>query len=248
MPSDIEPTHALFAGLERKKRCLQGVAMMLVDDSRAVSEAIRLMAVKSGARIRRADCLASAKRHLNLFRPDVIIIDLALPDGTGLDLVDAVRDLVDPEPAILIISGADPQSVEQAARKVSANGFLTKPIANLRQFQEAVLAVLPEQDGVEPDKNAGYRPDVSHSDALLQDLENMQDLLKEGLENGDRADLSFGAQFLAGVGATAGDTELAHAADQLIDALACSQPFEDLAQATLRLIDDRVSEAWARAS
>jgi len=65
-----------FKSPSRKPKCLAGISIMLVDDSRAVSEVIRMMAIRSGARLRRADCLASAQRHMNLFRPDVVITDL----------------------------------------------------------------------------------------------------------------------------------------------------------------------------
>ena len=68
-------------------------------------EAIRLLCLRSGARIRRADSLASAHRHLRVYRPSIVIVDMGLPDGSGLDLIremDAARPRVR---IVLAISG-----------------------------------------------------------------------------------------------------------------------------------------------
>ncbi|MEL7345922.1 MAG: response regulator, partial [Pseudomonadota bacterium] len=66
---------------------LLGQTLLVVEDSRFSCEAVRLLCLRSGARIRRADSIRSARRHLRTYRPSIILVDIGLPDGSGLDLI-----------------------------------------------------------------------------------------------------------------------------------------------------------------
>lgn len=87
---------------------LMGLTILIVEDSRYASESLRLLSLRSGARIRRADCLSFARRHLQVYRPSVAIIDLGLPDRTSLDLVQDLAMASPRLPVILACSAADP--------------------------------------------------------------------------------------------------------------------------------------------
>ena len=69
-----------------KDRPLMGVTILMIEDSRYFSDAVRLMAIRSGGRLRRADCIASARKHIKIYKPDVMLVDIGLPDGLGLDI------------------------------------------------------------------------------------------------------------------------------------------------------------------
>ncbi len=189
---------------------LLGLTVLLVEDSRFASEAMRLLCLRSGARIRRADCLRSAQRHLQTYRPTVVIIDVGLPDGSGLDLI---RDLAAAQPRVPVLLGTsgDPDLAE-AARAAGADGFLEKPIERLAVFQQAVLSALPAASrpralGLASDDQISPDPI-----ALRDDLTLAADLL--GNNPDDRA-VSYVAQFLSGVARVAHDQPLASAAASL---------------------------------
>ena len=185
------------------ERPLLGQTILLVEDSRFASEAIRLLCLRSGARIRRADTLRSAARHLCTYRPSVAIVDIGLPDGSGLDLVGELAATTPRVPVIIATSGND--DAETGALEAGADGFLAKPVLSLAGFQEMILSHLPEdtrpkgprpvpKEDVDPDRIA-YRDDLAHVAELLADADSPRMF-------------SYATAFLGGVAKTAGDEEL----------------------------------------
>lgn len=188
-------------------RPLQGLTVLVVEDSRFACEAMRLLCLRSGARIRRADCLRSARRHLATYRPAVIVVDLGLPDGDGLDLIRDLARALPRVPVILATSGAT--ELEADALAAGADAFLPKPIESLAAFQDAVLAALPAE--ARPFGGRVGADETVHPDplALRDDLKEVADLLAAPAEDGR---LAYAAQFLSGVALSAHDGPLAAAA------------------------------------
>jgi two-component system, OmpR family, response regulator PrrA len=61
-------------------------------------------------------------------RPHLVISDLRLPDGDGLDVVRAARAVPDP-PSVIVVSGYPSDKVRRAALEAGATVFLAKPFA-----------------------------------------------------------------------------------------------------------------------
>lgn len=189
---------------------LLGLTVLLVEDSRFASEAMRLLCLRSGARIRRADCLRSAHRHLQTYRPTVVIVDVGLPDGSGLDLIRELATAQSRVPVLLATSG-DPD-LAQAAAAAGADGFLEKPIERLAVFQQAVLSALPP--AARPLGLAAVGDDQISPDPLA--LRDDLILAAELLDNApDSSAVTYVAQFLSGVARVAHDPTLATAAGNL---------------------------------
>lgn len=192
-----------------RSRPLLGVTVMLVEDSRFASDAVRLLCLRSGARIRRADCLNSARRHLRVYQPNVAIIDVGLPDGLGTALIAELAAARPRIPVILGTSGDD--VVREDVLAAGADGFLAKPVESIAQFQALLLSLLddpgrgqphaPSQDRVTPDPIA-----------LRDDLRHAADVLRNGPDE-DR--VRYVAQFTGGLARSAGNPSLAQAAQSL---------------------------------
>ena len=191
-------------------RPLTGLTVLVVEDSRFASEAVRLLCLRSGARIRRADCLRSAARHLQTYRPAVVIVDLGLPDGDGAELI---RQIARTEPRVPVILGmsGDPDN-ETAALGAGADGFLGKPVESLAMFQQLILGALPSESqftGPRILPNDVIAPDTS---ALRDDLAHVAEILATAEST---AAIDYIARFLAGVARSAHDAPLEDAAAAL---------------------------------
>lgn len=158
-------------------RPLLGLTVLVVEDSRYSSEAVRLMCLRSGARIRRADCLASARRHLNVYRPSVAIVDLGLPDGSGLDLIAKMTVARPRVPIVLGTSGAEREEAARDCADAGADAFLPKPVASLAAFQSAILEHLPEALRPQGPREAALAEVSPDPVALREDLAHAMELL-----------------------------------------------------------------------
>ena len=231
LPAHLAPTPS---------RPMLGLTVLVVEDSRFASEAMRLLCLRSGARIRRADCLASARRHLATYRPTVIVVDLGLPDGSGLDLI-AEIDRATPRVAVLLATSGDADRAE-AAVQAGADGFLPKPVANLGMFQDAVLSRLPP-DRVPPGpRRVQTEPLMPDRVAFDDDMQHAAEVMALS-EDGKTTD--YVARFLTGVARIAEDSDLLDAADHLVTQRRHGQPDRVAVARVAGLVQQRLSQRRA---
>jgi CheY-like chemotaxis protein len=179
---------------------LRGVTVLVVEDSRVTCDALRLIFQRTGARLRRAETIVSARRHLDAYRPDLVIVDLGLPDGRGEPLIaEAAADGL----PVLALSG-DPDSRE-AALDAGAIAFVEKPIPSvagfLRLIRQLVAGVGAEPPGEEiaapPADPLALRDDLAFAAALVA---------------GQGADPAYATGFVRSLARAAGDRDLEDAA------------------------------------
>jgi CheY-like chemotaxis protein len=73
--------------------------------------------------------LCEARPQRNLVRPCAMLLDLNLPDGSGLDVLDALRAVPTyvPPPIVVMTTSSNPRDVEQCYR-LGVAGYLIKPL------------------------------------------------------------------------------------------------------------------------
>lgn len=100
--------------------------VLLVEDNRQLVDDISHFLTERGFVVEEALSLQYAKEKVEIYEYDLVIIDLGLPDGNGLDLIPRIQD-AHPETAILILTAKD--SLENKVRGLDwgADDYLTKP-------------------------------------------------------------------------------------------------------------------------
>lgn len=128
--------------------------ILLVDDDRTIRSPVRQLFESQGFTVREAEDVASARLAFDSFRPDAVLLDYELPDGTALDLIPIYRRL-EPEVPILVLTGHNEIVLAVSAIKAGADQFLTKPI-ELPTLLEVVTRTLEDRRSLRRER-AGER-------------------------------------------------------------------------------------------
>ena len=127
--------------------------VLIVDDDANTREALVALVQAEGFTAAAAGSVAEARIQLVRQRPDVVLMDLRLPDGSGMDLFDDLEDRASIE-IILITGHASVESAVEALR-LGASDYLTKPV-NLQRLK-AVLARVPQSGELRAEIGAAAR-------------------------------------------------------------------------------------------
>jgi two-component system KDP operon response regulator KdpE len=97
------------------------------DDEPQVLRALRVVLHEAGFEIDAAESLAAAREAVAKRPPDGAIVDLLLPDGSGIELCRELRSWS--RMPILVLSGVEEEEQKVAALEAGADDYVTKPFA-----------------------------------------------------------------------------------------------------------------------
>ena len=101
--------------------------VLLVEDSEPLAELYLAYMRHEPIVAHKASTLAAAKEALVSLRPAALLLDLELPDGSGLDLIETAR-AAGLDPAAIVITGHGSVNVAVEAMRAGAYDFLVKPV------------------------------------------------------------------------------------------------------------------------
>ncbi len=114
---------------------------LIVDDSDVLRRLIEMCLRPAGFEIATASTGEEAVEVASEFQPDIVLLDIGLPDMTGWDVLEKLRSSgPNSDAKVLILSGYE--DVHTEAKRLGADGALIKPFRNdeLRRVAVDLLA------------------------------------------------------------------------------------------------------------
>jgi len=130
--------------------------LLAIDDDQDILKVLKANLELHGFTLLTADSLASARTILADRRPDLVLLDLMLPDGDGLEFCCAVKSLY-PNLPVIMLTAKDKVSDKVIGFELGADDYLVKPfetrelLARIRARLRPVVS--PQQASVLPAGN-----------------------------------------------------------------------------------------------
>ena len=127
-----------------------GARILLVEDDDATRRSVAANLAAHDYRVAEAGDVAAASRRWEADRPDVILLDLGLPDEDGLVLIRRVRR--ESSTPIIVLSARSGEPDKVVALELGADDYVTKPFG-LPELRARIGAVLRRSGGAASDAN-----------------------------------------------------------------------------------------------
>lgn len=127
--------------------------ILIVDDEPHIRLLLKTTLGRAGYQVAEAQNAREALNAKAIDKPDLILLDLGLPDRDGLELVEALR--AEPRSALIVVSARDQTEQKVAALDLGADDYVTKPfdteelLARVRASLRQRLASEAERQVVE---------------------------------------------------------------------------------------------------
>src|SRR5665647_89867 len=147
---------------------LNAAQILVVDDEPDLRTLYELTLVRQGYRVESAENLEEARQLLSQHRFDVIITDMRLPDGLGMELIQQIKTQQCNERCVVITAyGSAENAVESL--KAGAFDYLTKHV-DLKQFRAVIASAVldPAPQTTKPGRAISQRSGDGEGNAVTR--------------------------------------------------------------------------------
>jgi DNA-binding NtrC family response regulator len=170
-------------------------SVMVVDDEPGIRTALRVNFLREGWHVETADSVREAVRNLENKQFDLVVTDIRMPDGDGIEVMRSARQLA-PATAVILLTayGSVPDAV--AAMRSGALDYLTKPVSfeQLRSAADRVLRRVPQ---LEAEEVAHHGDIVGRSPLILRSIQRARAAASAGADVLIQAESGTGKELLA---------------------------------------------------
>ncbi|HEY8174239.1 MAG TPA: response regulator [Gemmatimonadaceae bacterium] len=111
--------------------------MLIVEDNELVTDALRILFEETGRRVTVAHSVAEAVAAGESDPPDLLLLDLSLPDGDGLEVSRALsKHGVRPKATVALTGRDDPASLERCS-EAGVTAVMVKPVPTKELLRKA---------------------------------------------------------------------------------------------------------------
>ena len=142
--------------------------ILVVDDETPISDIIKFNMVKEGYEVVTAFDGREALEMFEAERPDILILDLMLPEMDGLEVARTIRKTSNVP--IIVLSAKDSEFDKVIGLEIGADDYMTKPFSN-RELQARVKAILRRTDLTIENQEAEAAP----TEIVIGDLQILTD-------------------------------------------------------------------------
>lgn len=103
--------------------------VLIVEDNELVTGALRILFEETGHRVRVAHSVAEAVASARVQAPDLLLLDLSLPDGDGLDVARQLTALGIRPKATVAITGRDDDASIKRCEEAGCTAVMVKPVS-----------------------------------------------------------------------------------------------------------------------
>ena len=115
-----------------------GLHVLMIEDDPSIAEMYRVQLEHDGYRVTVATTGEIALSTLSGGRPDIVLLDLLLPDQSGLELLAALNERLPNHPPVVILSNYGEPSMIDRGRSLGAIEYLVKSRVTPAEISEQI--------------------------------------------------------------------------------------------------------------